>query len=331
VSHERSRPRVSVVIPCLNGRRFVEEAIDSVLGQTFPHLELVVIDDGSTDGSEEVIRAHVERSGAAAPVTVVAREHRGKGFTLNQGLDMARGEFFAALDADDVWEPDKLAGQVTAMERNGPDVAGTFSDAVVIDAQGRVIDRLGRLYPYRGGDIFMDLVFERFVPPSPTSLFRKRAIVRVGGYDQRRIAEDFDLWIRLARMYRFVFIPRALARYRIHGVNMSIRQADRMFDEARCIIEELLEVDPSLRPYRPAVEARITARYAAHQYNNLRLREAREHAISALMTLPSERLAWVVLARSMLGRSGVRLLRAARGRIRERVSALRVRRIEGGP
>jgi GT2 family glycosyltransferase len=322
------RPRVSVVIPCHNGRRFVGEAIDSVLAQTFRHLELFVIDDGSTDGSEEVIRAHVEGSGASVPVTIVAREHRGKGSTLNQALDMARGEFFAPLDTDDVWERDKLARQVVAIERNGASVAGTFSDAVVIDARGRMTDRLGRLYPYRGGHIFMDLLFVRFVPPSPTSLFRREAIVRVGGFDQTRIAEDFDLWIRLARMYRVAFIPRTLARYRIHGANMSVQETDRMFDDSRCIVEEFLEVDPSLRPHRPAVEARIAARHAAQEYNGLRLREARRHAIAALRMLPSERLAWTVLTRSLLGRSGIRLLRAARGRFRQRVRTEQMGRVE---
>jgi hypothetical protein len=155
-----------------------------------------------------------------------------------------------------------------------------------------MIDRLGRLYPYRGGHIFMDLLLVRFVPPSPTSLFRRDAVVRVGGFDLTRMAKDFDLWIRLARMYPVVFIPRTLARYRIHGANMSVLEADRMFEHSRCIVEEFLEVDPSLGPHRPAVEATIAARHAAQECNGLRLREARRHGIAALRMVPSERLAW---------------------------------------
>ena len=305
-------PRVDVVITVFNNRRYVAETIDSVLNQEYQNVHLVVIDDGSTDGSVEVVRRHLERVGATNRVVHIVGENRGQAAARNQGLALAEGQYFCALDADDVWEPEKLTVQVGIMESLGPETAGCFADARVIDEQGTVRDRLGRLYPYRGGDIFEDLLLMRFVPASPTNLFRREAVARVGGYDTGRLAEDFDLWIRLARNNRLHYVPTPLARYRIHGTNQSIVSADEMFEAARSVVEEFLEVDQTLAPYRRIAEARIAARAAALAYNALRLREARIEAVRALSKRPSERLAWTVLVRSLLGRPLVHWLRTKR-------------------
>jgi glycosyltransferase involved in cell wall biosynthesis len=315
-----TQPLVSVVIPSYNARPYVLHAIDSVLNQDYANAHLTIIEDGSTDGSAVAIREHLEARRPTKEIAFIVRENRGKGATLNQALELARGKYFCVLDADDVWEQGKLKRQVELMESLGPDAAGCFSDAAVIDEHGVVTDRLSRLYPYRGGDIFKDLLFMRFVPASPTNLFRRDAVVNVGGYDTGRLAEDFDLWIRLARNYRFHYLPSVLARYRIHGENQSIRRADTMFEDARTIVEEFLEVDETLAPYRREVEGRIAARSAAHSYNALRLREAKGQALSALLKSPFERLAWSVLTRSLLGRRVIRWLRSRRAEDR-RLSA----------
>jgi cellulose synthase/poly-beta-1,6-N-acetylglucosamine synthase-like glycosyltransferase len=305
-------PRVDVVIPVFNSRRYVAETIDSVLNQDYENVHLTVIDDGSTDGSVEVVRRHLEGVGATNRVVHIVGENRGQGAVRNQGLALAEGEYFCALDADDVWEPQKLTVQVGIMESLGPETAGCLADAMVIDEHSMVRDRLSRIYPYRGGDIFEDLLLMRFVPASPTNLFRREAVAHVGGYDTGRLAEDFDLWIRLARNYRLHYVPTPLARYRIHGANQSTVSADEMFASARSVVEEFLEVDKTLAPYRRIAEARIAARASAVAYNALRLREARIEALRALSKRPSERLAWTVLARSVLGRPALRWLRSRR-------------------
>jgi glycosyltransferase involved in cell wall biosynthesis len=305
-------PRVDVVIPVFNARRYIVETIDSVLNQNYDNVYLTVIDDGSTDGSVEVVRRHLQQLDATRKVRHIVHENCGPGMTRNQGLELAEGDYICALDADDMWEPQKLSIQVEIMESLGPETAGCFTDATVIDERGMVGGRLSDMYPYKGGDIFEELLLMKFVPPSPTNLFRREAVVRVGGYDTGRHAEDFDLWIRLAHNYRLHYVPIPLARYRIHGDNRSILNADKLVEAARSVVEEFLEIDETVAPYRRSVEARIAARSAAHAYNALRLGQARLEALRALSKDPSERLAWTVLVRSLLGRSLVRRLRMKR-------------------
>ncbi len=306
-------PKVSVAIPSFNHAGYVEEAIDSVLGQTYRHLELLIIDDGSTDGSPEAITRFLDARNPEVPVRLVTRENRGQAHTLNQALRMATGEYLATLDSDDAWEPAKLEKQVATMEAAADDVAACFSDCWITDGRGRRFDRLGRPVNFRSGNIYEDLVRLRYFPLAQAALFRRRAVLEAGGYDERlKVIPDWDLWLRLAKDRTFLYTPEPLASYRIHGTNMSYDQVARFFDEARLIFEELFTRDPDLRPLQRRIRARIEARHAGQLYNMVRLREARRAARHALALAPIDRLAWTVLLRSLLGSRLVGRLRGIR-------------------
>jgi GT2 family glycosyltransferase len=304
---------VSVVIPSFNHARYVTRAIDSVLGQTLGDIELLVVDDGSTDGSAEVIRRHLEATTAPFPVRLVARENRGICRTLNEALDGATGKYFAALGSDDLWAPHKLASQVDALEAAGDGEVAVFSDCWVIDADGLRQGRMGRQFPFRGGDIYRDLVMLRFFPPAPTTVIRRQVIVDLGGFNERTsLTEDVDLWYRLARAHRVIYVDEPLASYRIHGGNVSSRDAAAVYRDKMLILEDLILGDPELQPVAARLRARVQANHAGHLYTLLRLPEARRAAWSALRTSPRERLAWRVLLRSALGTGTVRWFRTRR-------------------
>lgn len=303
---------VSVVIPSYNHAPYIEATIASVLAQTYPHLELFVIDDGSRDDSvARITRLLDARTDSRA--TLIARENRGLCPTLNEGLRLARGRYFAYLGSDDLWEPEKLERQVAALEAADERVGAAYSDAYVIDAEGKRLDRYGRQYLYRGGDIYRDLLVMDYMPPSPTNLFVREKLLSVGGFNEDVTIEDYEAWLRLTRRYHVIYLPDVLASFRIHQTNTSSNYPERML-VANCHgLKLAFEADPTLPLWlRRKAIARQHAGVATVYYNALDLGRARREALKALFLYPPERRAWRVVLGSLLGSSLVERLRARR-------------------
>lgn len=206
-------PLVSVVIPVYNGERYVRAAIESVFAQTFPDWELIVVDDGSTDGSVPIIRSYRDR------FTFVEQANHGVCHARNTGVARARARYVAFLDADDVWHPSKLARQVEFLEAHA-DVALVHSDLTIIDDDGRAAGRQA----CSGHDL---AAFSRqflrghLIYPSAV-MIRAEVLRKVGGFseDFRGASyEDIELWVRLSPHCRFHCLPELLVSYRIHGNN----------------------------------------------------------------------------------------------------------------
>jgi alpha-1,3-rhamnosyltransferase len=309
---------VTVVIPSYNHEAFVTQAIDSVLGQDYDDIELIVIDDGSTDGSARKVGDHLAARSPSKRVVFEARENRGKSATLNQGLAYAKGTYFTLLDSDDVLEPRMVRTLASTLEGGGAGTAASFGDGWVIDPDGDVQGRLSDTAPYRGGNVFLDMATLRFFPLIQSSLIRRDVLEQVGGFDERfKLLEDWDIWLRLARWHELRYVSEPVVRYRIHPENRSSKLPDLFREEAVTIVEELLSREAGLMPRAGAIRGELEARFGAQLYNALRTTEARAHAISALRRSPTNRLAWTVLVRSMLGPAVVRRLRSLRRRRRE--------------
>jgi alpha-1,3-rhamnosyltransferase len=291
-------PLVSVIIPSYNHAAFIEATVKSVLAQTLEALELLVIDDGSRDDSPRLLAALHARLGDPR-LQLVVRENRGLARTLNEGLALARGRYFAYLGSDDVWERDKLALQSAAVAEEGPNCGAAFSDCWIIDHAGGRLGRMGQQHPYRGGDIYRDLVFMRFHPPSPTNFFVTDKLRRAGGFDEALAIEDRDAWLRVARLYRVAFVPRPLASFRVHPTNTSTSHPDKMLACNQATFARAVEQDPALGPYARLLQARNRAGYAAHFYNSGRLPTALRESLLSLAQNPAEPLAWRLLVRSL--------------------------------
>ncbi|HUC37650.1 MAG TPA: glycosyltransferase [Acidimicrobiales bacterium] len=306
---------VSVVIPSFNNRRYVTAAIDSVLGQTFQHLQLLVIDDGSTDGSAEVIANHLDVLGDPR-VRLAKIEHQGLVAALNMGLANARDEYFTFLGSDDTWMPTKLERQVRALQ-SVPAAAACFSDCWIIDQDGRRQYRLGRAQtrPYHGGRIFSDLWSMNFMPQSSTYLFRTDAVREVGGFDPDIEVEDVPLWLRLAHRYEVVYLDELLANHRVHGDHTLSNDLPLNRRSILMAHEKMTLLDPSLILNRRLLDLRSHEREAYSHYQCFRLRLARAHALAALRIDPRSRHAWRVLYRSLLGRRLIGHLRELRSKL----------------
>ena len=186
------KPEVAVIIPTYNRRAMVREAIDSVLTQTMTSFELIVVDDGSTDGTaEDLARLRTEH---AKTVRVEHTENRGPAAARNRGVAMARAPLVAFLDSDDLWAPEKLERHLEFMRAN-PDYAISQTNETWI-RNGRRVNP-GMRHRKRSGDFFVDSLRTCLVSPSAV-LMRKELFDSIGGFDEdMRAAEDYDLWLRI--------------------------------------------------------------------------------------------------------------------------------------
>jgi len=194
-----SKPRVSVIIPTFNRGYCLEESIRSVLDQSFTDFELIVVDDGSTDNTSELV-------GQFPAVKLIRlEENRGVSFARNRGMVEAQGDCIAFLDSDDLWEKDKLASQVKWIERG---FHAVYTDEIWIRNRVRV-NPMNKHRKY-SGDIFRYCLPLCIVSPSSV-LLRAKMLSEVGGFDESmQVCEDYDLWLRIAKRYPFYFIAEKL-------------------------------------------------------------------------------------------------------------------------
>lgn len=199
--------KVSVIIPTFNRASFLKEALDSVLSQSYRDFELIVVDDGSTDSTRELVegcqRSHLQ----SIKLIYIYQENQGVSAARNRGLKAARGEYIAFLDSDDLWVKDKLQIQMTWMEAN-PHTLVCYTDEIWI-RWGKRINPMKKHQKYSGW------IFEKCLPLciiSPSSiLLRKEIFHKVGFFDETLpVCEDYDLWLRIAKDYLIHFIPKPL-------------------------------------------------------------------------------------------------------------------------
>lgn len=203
---------VSVVIPTYNCGRFIAEAIESALGQTVAPYEVIVVDDGSTDDSAQILTSYGDR------IIHVRQQNQGVGAARNKGAEVATGEFLAFLDADDYWAPTKLEKQLAVFEGD-PDIGLVHCGYQNVDSYGTALD-----VDLRGSDGWVAEKLLRFEPsitaPGSTTLIRRSDFWQVGGYDTNadlHPSEDWDISYRLARRWKYGFVPEPLLYYRQHG------------------------------------------------------------------------------------------------------------------
>ncbi|MGV3502469.1 MAG: glycosyltransferase family 2 protein [Adhaeribacter sp.] len=220
-------PLVSVICLCYNHERFLLEALESVRNQTYPNVEMIVIDDASTDNSPRLLQQYA----AAHPEVhlILSARNTGNCRAFNLALEKAKGAYIIDFATDDVMLPTRVAAQLQAFENLEPDYGIVYTDAELIGEDSR---RLGYFYKRRAngqlrpavavGEVYVP-VLERFFISSPTLMIRREVFDLLGGYDESLAYEDFDLMVRAARYFKFYFLDQPLTRRRLHPSQLSKR------------------------------------------------------------------------------------------------------------
>jgi glycosyltransferase involved in cell wall biosynthesis len=212
-------PLVSVVTPCYNAARFIEETIRSVQEQDYAHIEHIVVDGASTDGTVEILRRHPH-------LTLVSEPDQGQSNALNKGFNLAHGAIVGWLNADDVYSPGAVATAVSYLQAH-PDVGVVYGDCAIIDEEGRVTGR----FPAGQFELAEEVLENRVAQPS--TFLRCSALQASGGVDESlHYVMDYDLWLRLAaKGVKFAYIPYLFAKFRMCAGTKTVSQAERFWPE----------------------------------------------------------------------------------------------------
>lgn len=211
----RSDPMVSVIIPTHNRIGFVKEAIDSVLNQTFSNLEVIVVDNGSTDNTGDLVQEIADPR-----VHYIYQENTGgPAGPRNTGIQRARGKYLGFLDADDLWLPHKLECHIGLLD-NDEEVGLIYGQHLPFGSGVEEACPTPSRHRARSGKIYKRLFLSWNFIPCLEALVRKSVIEEVGGFDEDpalKTVEDFDLWLRITRRCKTIFVPEVMSRYRFHG------------------------------------------------------------------------------------------------------------------
>lgn len=226
---EIGNPMVSTIVLCYNQSRFALETLESVKAQTYKTIQLIIVDDCSSDDSVATIESWLHEN--AIDCTFI-RHHQNLGIckSLNDALAVATGKYVSIVASDDIWLPDKTAQQVEVMESQSDQVGVLYSDAFQIDADGNLLPDMfiaaHRKLPEMPQGQILDTLLEGNFIPAMTTLIRRSCYDKAGLYDENLPWEDWDMWMRIARHYSFLYSPISLAKYRLHKKSFS--RSDRV-------------------------------------------------------------------------------------------------------
>jgi glycosyltransferase involved in cell wall biosynthesis len=221
---QTGNPLVSMIVVCYNQSRFVVETLESVKAQTYKTTQLIIVDDCSSDDSVAVIDNWVRKNGIDC---TFIRHQKNQGIckSLNDVLAVVTGKYVSMVASDDVWLPDKIARQVEIMESQPDHVGVVYSDAFQMDEHGHTLPDMfiaaHRKLPEMPQGQILNVLLEGNFIPGMTTLIRRSCYDQVGLYDENLPWEDWDMWMRLARHYSFLYSPTPSAKYRRHQKSLS--------------------------------------------------------------------------------------------------------------
>lgn len=223
-----SRSLVTIGVPLYNHEPYIAECLESLVTQSHRPLEIIVIDDGSSDNSHAVARSFLESQSHLADFHVSTRPNRGMCHTLNEIAAKARGEYISFIGSDDFWMPSKIEEQADFLDAHA-DVALVHSCSIRVDADGRQIGLINYPSKLKSGYLFEELVKGNAKINTTSHLYRRSVYEEIGYYDPSFSFEDTSFWLRLCKSHKVGFIDREHCCYRWHGENLSKPENSLLF------------------------------------------------------------------------------------------------------
>ena len=279
--HSTNYPLVSVIMNCLNGEKYLKEAIDSVYAQTYKDWEIIFWDNASTDKSGEIAQSYDEK----------LRYFRGEktillGAARNKAIEQAKGTFIAFLDCDDLWMPEKLEKQIPLLEIDSK-IGLVFSDAIYFSDKGRRFQLYSSKKP-PSGNIFPKLL-KRYFLCLGTVVLRKDALIEIGEWFDERltVSEESDVFMRVAYKWKCDYADEPLLMYRMHENNLSSLMSEQFPKENELILEKLLQLNENIvSEYKHEIDimrANIQYGYAMEDFDLNRRKMVRKRLAPYLM------------------------------------------------
>lgn len=301
-----NHPSVSVLMPVYNGERYVAQAVESILSQTYRDFEFIIIDDGSTDRSHPILQAYAQQDDR---IRLISRPNQGLIKTLNEMLAIAQGEFLARMDADDLSMPDRFARQVEFLQRE-PEVVCVGGAFELMDPQGRTV--MVAQMPTDHEAIQEKILKGHTVISHPCAMIRRTALQAIGGYDETMVTiEDLDMLLRLAEIGRLANLSEVVLKYRFHPNSVSAKnivfqnemaqEACRRAWQRRGIEGQYEPPDPWFRPGPdPASQQRFLHRYGWWAFCNGCRNTAVVCGIKSVLLQPTLLENWKLLACALI-------------------------------
>ena len=230
-------PLVTVGVASFNNAAYLRETLESIRLQTYPHVELLIVDDASRDDSVAVAEAWLAEHPDVNGRLIRHATNLGVCRVCNDIVTQGHGEFISIIGSDDVYLPDKLAQQVPLLLNAAPSIGVVFGDIVRMDSAGNPLDAPADLSPAHTGDVFLPLLQVNFVS-AMSALVRRSCYDKVGLYDETLNYEDWDMWLRIAREYQFLYAPQLTARYRIHSGSATFSRRIQMAESSLKLVHK---------------------------------------------------------------------------------------------
>ena len=273
-------PLVSLVIPVFNGMPYLKRAIESVRQQTYPNVELIVLDDGSTDDTKSYLAQH-----AASNCYVESHENIGQSATLNKGWSLAKGELIGYLSADDFLEPDAIENLVLLLQKN-PEAVLAYGDNYLIDANANKIRKfITPQYSYL--DMYTNLV----CPVAVGALFYKSDFTELAGWrEDLGYVPDYEFFLRLGRRGDFVKLCQVVGSYRVHEASESFKKTTIIrAEELKSVIESALEKekDPTILVNRSSIMSKVMLVTARNHWRSRRYFLGAQYFLKSVLEKPT--------------------------------------------
>jgi len=299
---------VSVIVPVYNRADMVGKCIESILEQTYHNIEVIVINDGSTDNSLQIMTAYSERN--PGKIVVIDQQNSGQAHARNIGMENSKGEFIAFLDSDDTWEKDKLLLQIPLFRG---DVGLVYCGIREVNTAGACLKTV-LCDPDMRGNIYRQLLVQNRMTGGSVVISRT-ALESVGGFDESfNAAENWDLWIRIAEKFRVEFVNQPLLNYLCHSGNMSV-DIERMMSAARAVLQKYLPHSSEGGPLKQTYcEAYANHHYirAVYAFSRGEYRQAREMFLECWKYRLFYRDSAVRFLRTLLGKTANGVLKKIR-------------------
>lgn len=280
---QSSKPKISVIIPCYNGERFIGNAIKSVLNQTYKNWELVIVDDGSTDSSCEIVENYFNND----KVRLVKNTYnKGIAKTMNKGIVVSTGDFIAFLDQDDIWHPMKLELQLQKFMNAGNNLGLVGCGMVFI--KNNKCRGIFRINDEKSDQTrILTKIFLTNTNSASIMMLKRDCLKKVGLFDENLIAwGDFEMAFRVAKFYKIGYVNRLLVKKRFHSESANIKLKKEIRNEAKKIFPLICDYHPFLKSYLPLKDGRMILGEAIESLRDKRYKQARRLSLKAIQYDP---------------------------------------------